>query len=99
MIPWGKTLNLGSRQEPLIANFCIAVSGQLPKRNQMPGTFRRGCFVTEYVQVAVVSADLEELVLLPIPLIEYLFDQILMPLQPETNRTFVRFSPRIAIDL
>ncbi len=65
----------------------------------MPSAFRRGCFVTQDIKVAVIGTNLEVFVLPPVPLVQHLFDQILVSVQPKANRPFVGFSPGIAFDL
>jgi hypothetical protein len=55
--------------------------------------------VTKYVDVAVVGSRLKELVVLPVPLVEQLFDQIIVCIQPKVNRSFVGLSAGIAIYL
>jgi hypothetical protein len=55
--------------------------------------------VAEHIKVAVIGANLEVFVVPPVPLVQHLFDQILVFVQPKSNRPFVGFPPRIAFDL
>ncbi|HWR13479.1 MAG TPA: hypothetical protein VN577_01525 [Terriglobales bacterium] len=55
--------------------------------------------MTQYIKVAIIGTDLKEFVPRPVPLIQHLFYQILAPVQPEANRPFVRFPPRMAFHL
>jgi hypothetical protein len=49
--------------------------------------------VAQYIKVAVIGANLEEFVIPPVPPIQQLFHQILVSVQPESNRPFVGFPP------
>jgi hypothetical protein len=52
--------------------------------------------VAEYIKAAVIGTNLEVFVIPPIPLVQHLFDQILVPVQRKAYRPFVGFPPGIA---
>ncbi|MGE5111200.1 MAG: hypothetical protein ACM3JB_10120 [Acidobacteriaceae bacterium] len=55
--------------------------------------------MAQYIKVAVIGANFDEFVIPPVPLIQHLFHQILVCVQPEANRPFVGFPPGIAFHL
>jgi len=71
----------------------------LPERFQMPGAIGHGGFPAEDVEVTIAGADFVKDVRRAIPLIDYFFDDVAVPLKSEANRPFVALPPGIAIDL
>ena len=65
----------------------------------MPATLWNRQFVTQYIKVAVIGANLEKFIIPPVPLIQHFFDQILASIQPKANRPFVGFPTGIAFHL
>jgi hypothetical protein len=55
--------------------------------------------VPQNVEIAVIGANFVKGILWAIPLVEDLFDQVLMPVQSKTDGFFVRLPPGIAIHL
>src|SRR5208283_2806464 len=76
-----------------------ALARQLPERHQMPMALRRQRFPAQDIEIAVVRAYFVKGILRAVPLVHYLFDQVLNPLKSKTNRPFFRCSTGIAIYL
>lgn len=64
----------------------------------MPATLRNRQLVTEYIKIAVIGAHFEEFVILPVPMVQHFFHQMLASVQPKTNRPFVGCPSGIAFD-
>ena len=65
----------------------------------MPRSFGRRRFSSQNVEIAVIGANFVKGILRAVPLVQDLFDQVLVPIKSKTNRSFVRRPTGVALYL
>lgn len=75
------------------------VSGVVAEGDQFPGAIRYGHFTTEYIKIAVVRLNFEKKMIGAVPLVNNLFDGVLVLPHAKANRTFTFFVTGVAVDV
>jgi hypothetical protein len=72
---------------------------QLPERYEIPKSIRHRGLPAEDIKVPIVGTNFVKGLLGAVPLVEDVFDEILVSLQTKADRPLIRFPSRVALDL